>query len=37
MVFRAIEITTATRPKDTEGSISILGEKGMVEVGGFVK
>ncbi len=31
----AIEITTATRPKDTEGSISILGEKGMVEVGGF--
>ncbi len=31
----AIEITTATRPKDTEGSISILGEKGMVEIGGF--
>lgn len=31
----AIEITTATRPKDTEGSISILGKKGMVEIGGF--
>jgi UDP-N-acetyl-2-amino-2-deoxyglucuronate dehydrogenase len=30
-----IEATTATRPKDTEGSISILGEKGMVEIGGF--
>lgn len=30
-----IEATTATRPTDTEGSISILGEKGMVEVGGF--
>jgi UDP-N-acetyl-2-amino-2-deoxyglucuronate dehydrogenase len=30
-----IEITTATRPKDLEGSISILGEKGSVEVGGF--
>lgn len=30
-----IEITTATRPKDLEGSISILGEKGSVEIGGF--
>jgi predicted dehydrogenase len=30
-----LEATTATRPKDLEGSISILGEKGSVEVGGF--
>lgn len=30
-----IEATTATRPKDIEGSLSILGEKGMVEIGGF--
>jgi predicted dehydrogenase len=30
-----IEATTATRPRDLEGSISILGEKGSVEVGGF--
>ncbi len=30
-----IEATTATRPKDLEGSISVLGEKGAVEVGGF--
>jgi UDP-N-acetyl-2-amino-2-deoxyglucuronate dehydrogenase len=30
-----IEVTTATRPKDLEGSISILGEKGSVEVSGF--
>ncbi len=30
-----IEATNATRPTDTEGSISILGEKGMVEIGGF--
>lgn len=30
-----IEATTATRPKDVEGSLSILGEKGMVEIGGF--
>jgi len=30
-----IEATTATRPKDLEGSISILGEKGVVEIGGF--
>lgn len=30
-----IEATTATRPKDIEGSISILGEKGAVEVSGF--
>lgn len=30
-----VEATTATRPKDLEGSISILGEKGSVEIGGF--
>jgi UDP-N-acetyl-2-amino-2-deoxyglucuronate dehydrogenase len=30
-----IEATTATRPKDLEGSISLLGEKGSVEIGGF--
>lgn len=30
-----IEATTATRPKDLEGSISILGETGTVEIGGF--
>lgn len=30
-----IEATTATRPKDLEGSISILGENGTVEIGGF--
>jgi predicted dehydrogenase len=30
-----IEATTATRPKDLEGSISILGEKGAVEISGF--
>lgn len=30
-----IEATTATRPKDLEGSISILGEKGTVIIGGF--
>lgn len=30
-----IEATTATRPNDLEGTISILGEKGSVEVGGF--
>ncbi len=30
-----VEATTATRPKDLEGSISILGEKGTVVVGGF--
>ena len=30
-----IEATTATRPRDLEGSISILGEKGVVEIGGF--
>jgi predicted dehydrogenase len=29
------EATTATRPKDIEGSISLLGDKGMVEIGGF--
>ncbi|HXG70769.1 MAG TPA: Gfo/Idh/MocA family oxidoreductase [Gemmatimonadaceae bacterium] len=30
-----IEATTATRPKDLEGGLSILGERGSVEVGGF--
>lgn len=30
-----VEATTATRPKDLEGTISILGEKGTVEIGGF--
>jgi UDP-N-acetyl-2-amino-2-deoxyglucuronate dehydrogenase len=30
-----IEATTAARPKDVEGSLSILGEKGMVEIAGF--
>lgn len=31
----AIEATTAARPTDLEGSISILGEKGAVEIAGF--
>ncbi len=30
-----IEATNATRPKDLEGSLSILGERGTVEIGGF--
>ncbi len=30
-----VEATTATRPKDLEGSLSILGEKGSVEIAGF--
>jgi UDP-N-acetyl-2-amino-2-deoxyglucuronate dehydrogenase len=30
-----VEATTATRPKDLEGSISVLGEKGTVEIAGF--
>ena len=30
-----IEATTATRPRDLEGSLSILGEKGSVEIAGF--
>jgi predicted dehydrogenase len=30
-----VEATTATRPKDLEGSISLLGEKGSVVIGGF--
>ena len=30
-----VEATTATRPKDIEGSLSILGEMGTVEIGGF--
>lgn len=31
----AIEATTATRPKDLEGSLSILGDGGTVEIAGF--
>ncbi|MBN1878863.1 Gfo/Idh/MocA family oxidoreductase [bacterium] len=34
-VLGVIEVTTATRPTDLEGSISILGEKGSVVIGGF--
>ncbi|MEL7238378.1 MAG: Gfo/Idh/MocA family oxidoreductase [Planctomycetota bacterium] len=30
-----IEASTATRPVDLEGSLSVLGEKGSVEIGGF--
>lgn len=30
-----VEATTAVRPRDLEGSISILGENGTVEIGGF--
>lgn len=30
-----VEATTATRPRDLEGSLSILGETGSVEIGGF--
>ena len=30
-----IEATTAVRPRDLEGSLSILGSKGNIEVGGF--
>jgi len=30
-----VEATTAVRPKDLEGSLSILGETGSVEIGGF--
>ena len=30
-----VEATTATRPKDLEGSLSLLGERGSVEIGGF--
>lgn len=30
-----VEATTATRPRDVEGSLSLLGSTGMVEVGGF--
>ncbi|QDQ25729.1 Gfo/Idh/MocA family oxidoreductase [Chitinimonas arctica] len=30
-----IEATTAVRPKDLEGSLSIMGEHGSVEIGGF--
>lgn len=30
-----IEATTAIRPKDLEGSLSVIGERGSVEIGGF--
>ncbi len=30
-----MEVTTATRPKDLEGSISILGAKGSIVIGGY--
>lgn len=30
-----IEATTATRPRDIEGSLSVMGENGVVEIGGF--
>lgn len=30
-----VEATTCARPKDTEGSLSILGERGLVDIGGF--
>ncbi|KZY63380.1 oxidoreductase [Oleiphilus sp. HI0071] len=30
-----IEATTAVRPKDLEGSLSLLGETGSIEIGGF--
>lgn len=30
-----VEATTAARPKDLEGSLSVLGEHGSVEIGGF--
>ncbi len=33
--FGVIEATTATRPTDLEGSLSLLGEKGTIVVGGF--
>lgn len=31
-----IEATTGARPRDLEGSLSVMGEKGAVELGGFV-
>ncbi len=30
-----VEATTAVRPKDLEGSLSLMGEKGSIEIGGF--
>lgn len=30
-----VEATTAARPRDIEGSLSLLGERGTVEIGGF--
>lgn len=33
--FGLIEATTATRPDDLEGSLSVLGERGSVVIGGF--
>ncbi len=34
-VIGVVEATTATRPKDIEGSLTIMGEHGTVEIGGF--
>lgn len=34
-VIGLVEATTAARPKGTEGSLSILGENGLVEIGGM--
>ncbi|MBN1297262.1 Gfo/Idh/MocA family oxidoreductase, partial [bacterium] len=34
-ILGVIEVTTATRPRDLEGSLSILGEYGTVVIGGF--
>lgn len=33
--FGLVEATTATRPIDLEGSLSLLGERGVAEIGGF--
>ena len=34
-VISTFEVTTAARPKDLEGSISLLGQNGSIEIGGF--
>ncbi len=34
-IIGVVEATTATRPKDLEGSLTIMGEHGTVEIGGF--
>ncbi len=34
-ILGVVEATTATRPKDLEGSLTIMGEHGTVEIGGF--